>query len=123
MSIPLQNTKHSYFSNFLQSFDLFSYSPSWYINNQNCITTSTGGFLSIIVILLTVLTSFSSIAAFINGKNGFYEYSQIVQTNSMEVPLKKDFDLVLQVDKTDVANWDNSSMQSNLDFILLKAKI
>ena len=114
MSNLIQNNKTSYYSNFLQSFDFFSYSPSWYINNHNFITTNCGGFLSLIVIFLTLLTSTSSIVAFINGKNGFYEYRQKAQRKSMDVQLKKEFDLILQVDKSDVANWD--TFVNNVEF-------
>ena len=114
MSNLIQNNKNSYYSNFLQSFDFFSYSPSWSINNQNLITTNCGGFLSLIVIVLTLLTSTTSIVAFITGKNGFYEYRQIVQRKSMDVPLKKEFDLILQVDKSEVANWD--TFVDNIEF-------
>lgn len=116
MSCPLQNNKkNTFLSNFIQSFDFYSCPPSWYVNSQASATTNCGGITAMLVIVLTLLTSYNSIVSFFQAKNGYYEFKQTLQTKPLNVPFKDDFDLIVQIDRTNISNWEN--MYKGVDFM------
>ena len=116
MSCPIQNNKKNRnISNIIQSFDFYSCSPSWYINSQTAATTNCGGITAMLVIVLTLLTSYNSIVSFFKAKNGYYEFEQTLQTKPLNVPFKDDFDLIVQIDRTNISNWEN--MYKGVDFM------
>ena len=115
MSFYLQGRKKQCFcSSFIQSFDILSFAPQWYLHNQSSITTNFGGVMSIIIIVLTIVTTINSFIDFVQAENGTFSVKKIFQSGSLRLPMTENFDVIILIDKTSIINWD--SQYNKIDF-------